>query len=274
MAKKSSQKYQGQSALLSRELLAFYRRVSTSLLTVVDLETTGSVANQARVIEVSILQATLADGILDQQTHLINPHVKIPEKITEITGITPSMVGGAPPPEEIWVDCESWLNQGILTAHNIDFDYGFLQAEFQRMDGHYYRPPSHRFCTVILSRLMLADLPSRRLPRLVRHFGFEVGPSHRAESDTKACWLLAEYLLKRIQNDPEAEILNCFRQQWIRLQDAAAILGLPKAEARLQLDEAGVKQRLSKRSQTILYRRGPVEDLRHRQQGEQLSVFT
>ena len=268
-----AKQYQGQSALLSKDLLAFYRRVSTSQLTVVDLETTGSVAHQARVIEVSVLQATLADGVLDQQTHLINPHVKIPEKITEITGITPGMVGPAPPPEDVWVDCEPMLNQGILTAHNIEFDYGFLQAEFRRMDQHYYRPPSHRFCTVILSRLMLADLPSRRLPKLVKHFGFDVGPSHRAEADTKACWLLAEYLLNRIQNDSEDDILRCFRQQWIRLQDAATILGCAKGKAQEQLRAAGVQERLSKRSQTALYRRGPVEDLRHRQQGEQLSVF-
>ncbi len=267
-------KYQGQSALLSRDLLAFYRRVSTSLLTVVDLETTGSVAHQARVIEVSVLQATLADGILSQQTHLINPHVKIPEKITEITGITPSMVGPAPPPEDIWIEVEPLLNQGVLTAHNIDFDYGFLQAEFRRMDQHYYRPPSHRFCTVILSRLMLADLPSRRLPKLVQHFGFDVGPSHRAEADTKACWLLAQYLLMRVQDDPEEDILKRFRQQWIRLQDAAAILGCSKPKAQAQLDAAGLQQRRSKRSQTLMYRRGPVEDLRQTQQGEQLSVFT
>jgi len=276
MAKKpqGAKKYQGQSALLSKDLLAFYRRVSTSLLTVVDLETTGAVAHQARVIEVSILQATLADGVLSQRTHLINPHVKIPEKITEITGITPSMVGPAPPPEDIWVDCEPLLNQGILTAHNIEFDYGFLQAEFRRMEQHYYRPPSHRFCTVILSRLMLADLPSRRLPKLVQHFGFDVGPSHRAEADTKACWLLAQHLLKRVQHDPEAQTLERFRQQWIRLQDAAAILGCAKDKARLRLEAAGVQARLSKRSQTWLYRRGPVEDLRLQQQGEQLSVFT
>ncbi|MEO1590282.1 MAG: 3'-5' exonuclease [Cyanobacteria bacterium J06632_22] len=269
-----AKKYQGQSALLSRDLLSFYRRVSTSLLTVVDLETTGAVAHHARVIEVSVLQATLADGIVSQQTHLINPHVKIPEKITEITGITPSMVGTAQPPEDVWVDYEPLLNQGVLTAHNIEFDYGFLQSEFRRMDLHYYRPPSHRFCTVILSRLLLADLPSRRLPKLVAHFGFDVGASHRAEADTQACWLLAQYLLRRIQDDPEEDVLRCFRQQWIRLQDAAAILGCSKAKAQAQLTAAGVQSRSSKRAQTQLYRRGPVEDLRHRQQGEQLSVFS
>ncbi|MEL7505369.1 MAG: 3'-5' exonuclease [Cyanobacteria bacterium J06554_6] len=267
-------KYQGQSALLSTDLLAFYRRVSTSMLTVVDLETTGSVAEQARVIEVSVLQASLADGVIDQQTYLINPHVKIPDKITQITGITPSMVGPAPPPETVWADCEPLLNKGVLTAHNIDFDYGFLQAEYRRMDSHYYRPPSHRFCTVILSRLLLADLPSRRLPKLVKHFGFDVGPSHRAEADTKACWLLAKRLLLRIQDDSEEDILECFRQQWIRLQDAAAILGCRKDQALAQLTTAEVEPRLSKRSRMPLFRRGPVEDLRVSLQGEQLSVFT
>ncbi|MEO1445815.1 MAG: exonuclease domain-containing protein, partial [Cyanobacteria bacterium J06635_11] len=85
-------KFQGQSALLSKELLAYYRTVSESPLTVVDIETTGALGHNARVIEVSILHASLANGIEHQETHMINPKVKIPEFITNITGITPEMV--------------------------------------------------------------------------------------------------------------------------------------------------------------------------------------
>jgi DNA polymerase-3 subunit epsilon len=270
----SKNKNKGQASLLSSELLAFYRRVSRSVLTVVDVETTGSVAYKSRVIEVSVLQASLEDGILQQQTSLINPHVKIPPFITQMTGITPEMVGTAPTPEDVWVNCEPQLKQGILTAHNLDFDYGFLQAEYKRMGNHYYRPPSHRFCTVLLSRLLLAELPSRSLPNLVKHFNFEVGTSHRAEADTKACWLLAQRLLHRIQNEVDETLLTLFRQQWIRLTDAAAILHCRKDKAFKLLEQAGLDYRTSKRSQEPLFQRGPVEDTYFNQQGDQLSVFS
>lgn len=269
-----STKHQGQASLLSTELLTFYRRVSQSTLTVVDVETTGSIAYKSRVMEVSVLHGTLEDGILQQETSLINPLVKVPPFITKITGITPAMVGTAPLPEDVWADYEALLKKGVLTAHNLDFDYSFLQAEYKRMGGHFYRPPSHRFCTVLLSRLMLADLPSRSLPDLVKHFNFDVGTSHRAGADTKACWLLAKMLLTRIQQEPEETLLELFRQQWIRLKDAAAILHCRKEKAFKQLEDANKPYQLSKRSKEPLFRRGDVEDLFYAQQGEQLSVFS
>ncbi|NEP60532.1 MAG: 3'-5' exonuclease [Symploca sp. SIO2G7] len=266
-------KYQGQSALLSKQLLTFYRRVSQSTLTVVDVETTGSIAYKSSVIEVSVIKANLTDGILQQETSLINPTGKVPPFITKITGITTAMVSQAPYPEAVWADYEPLLRQDVLTAHNLEFDYGFLQSEYKRLDVHFYRPPSHRFCTVLLSRLLLANLPSRSLPDLVKHFGFDVGTSHRAEADTRACWLLAEILLTRIQQEPEEKILELFRQQWIRLQDAAAMFGQRKKNVLDLLIKAGLEHRLSKRQQQPLFRRGDVEDVFYANRGEQLSML-
>lgn len=266
-------KFQGQSALLSQELLSYYREISQSALTVVDLETTGSLSHNARAIEVSILQASLEDGIQQQQTYLINPGVRIPPFITKITGITSEMIAPAPTPGEVWPLCRPLLEQGTLTAHNLEFDYGFLQSEFKRLKSRFYRPPLKRFCTVQLSRLLLADLPSRSLPNLVKHFGFDISTSHRAEADTRACWLLAQRLLSQIQQEPDDVILQRFGQQWIRLQDAAKILSCRKAEAQQQLTAAGVEQRLSQRSKLPLYRRWRVEQMYYQRQGQQLSLL-
>ena len=82
----------GQSSLLSHDLLTYYRRLSHSRLTVVDVETTGTLAYKSRVIEVSVLQASLKEGIRRQQTYLINPQMRIPWPITKVTGITQEMV--------------------------------------------------------------------------------------------------------------------------------------------------------------------------------------
>jgi len=264
----------GQSALRSQELLAYYRQVSSAMLTVVDVETTGSLPYRgARVIEVSVLQASLADGIRHQETHLLNPGVHVPKMITRVTGITQSMVNQGAFPEAVWPNCLEWLEQGTLTAHNLEFDYGFLQSEYRHLDHRYQKPAMERFCTVLLSRLLLADLPSRSLPKLVAHFGFDVGPSHRAEADTKACWLLAELLLRQIQDESDDTLLQRFGQQWIRLVDAAAILGCSQTVTQQQMEAAGIDSRFSKRKNQPLYRRRDVEAVASDRSDEQLSIL-
>ncbi|MEM6517825.1 MAG: 3'-5' exonuclease [Cyanobacteria bacterium P01_C01_bin.70] len=270
-----SQKPQGQSALLSKDLLAYYRRVSQSPLTVIDVETTGSLPYRgARVIEVSILQASLADGIRHQETHLINPGVRVPAMITRVTGITQNMVSQGQFPEAVWPDCLEKLETGVLTAHNLEFDYSFLQSEYRHLDHTFKRPASEQLCTVLLSRLLLADLPSRSLPNLVKHFEFDVGPSHRAGADTRACWLLAELLLEQVQSEDEATLLQRFGRQWIRLQDAATILSCPAKAAQQILADAAIDSRFSKRKNRPLYRRGDVERIAQERSGEQLSMLS
>jgi DNA polymerase III subunit epsilon len=267
-------KFQGQSALLSSELLAYYRNISQSPLTIVDIETTGALGHNARVIEVSILRASLANGFQDQQTYLINPKVKIPEFITHITGITPEMVYPSPPPEEIWPQCLPALQEErVFVAHNIDFDYSFIRTEYKRLGVRFYKPPLQKLCTVILSRMLLADLPSRSLPHLIQHFNFDISTSHRAEADTKACWLLAKILLAQVQNEADETLLKRFGQQWIRLQDAAKILNCRKEEAQHKLDEAQVESRLSFKRKLPMYRRWGVEEFYYEQQGQQMSLL-
>lgn len=267
-------KLKGQSAASSKALLAYYREVSQSVLTVVDVETTGSLPYRgARVIEVSVLQASLADGILHQETHLINPGVRVPAMITRVTGITQSMVSQGLFPEDVWPNCLDLLETGVLTAHNLEFDYRFLQSEYRYLEHPFSRPVQEQLCTVLLSRLLLADLPSRSLPNLVKHFEFDVGPSHRAGADTRACWLLAEKLLQQIQVEPEEKLIERFGQQWIRLRDAAAILQRSAKVTQKLLEESGIDSKFSKRKNRPLYRRKDVERVSYEHSGEQLSTL-
>jgi len=247
------------SPVLSTDLLAFYRRVSQAPLTVVDVETTGHRPTVGRVIEVSVLQATLADGIQHQQTHLVNPQVPVPDMITRFTGISQAMVDHAPFAETVWHQYLPLLNTGVLTAHNLSFDYAFLRAEFGHQGINFSRSPIEQFCTVILARLMLPDLPSRSLPDLVQHFQFPVGQSHRAEADTIACWLLAKHLLTEVQNESDESLLARFVKQWLPLGDAALILGCSGKQARSRLEKAGVSPRFVGRHRTPMYQRGAVE---------------
>jgi len=260
--------------VFSTELLTHYRQLSQQCLTVVDVETTGHKPPNCRVIEVSVLQATLTDGIQHQQTHLINPGVPVPESITRFTGIAQAMVDHADPSETVWPHYLPLLNTGILTAHNLAFDYAFLQGEFRQLGIDYQRPVSQQFCTVLLSRLMLPTLPSRSLPDLVKHFGFSVGQSHRAEADTLACWLLAARLLTEVKNEADDELLRRFSRQCLPLADVAALFGCSGKQARSRLEKAGVKPCLVGRHQTPMYQRGLVEQVWFEQaNSQQLSLL-
>jgi DNA polymerase III subunit epsilon len=269
------------TSLLAKHLLADYRRMGQSLLTVVDVETTGFYP-PSRVMEISVLQGTLASGIQSQQTSLINPETIIPAKITQITGISQAMVEreGAIA-SELFPQYLPLLNSGILTAHNIEFDYPFLRSEYQRLGVVFDRPEVEQLCTVQLSRLMLPELPSRSLPNLVKHFGFPVGRSHRAEADTLACWLLAERLLTELLNEADEVLLARFARQWIPLKDAAKLLGCSQPKAKILL--AVIPSRVFGSSKggkgSIMYRRGDVEQVFYDEQeddqqgGSQLSLL-
>jgi DNA polymerase-3 subunit epsilon len=246
--------------VLSTDLLAFYRDLSQRTLTVVDLETSGHKPPRSRAIEVSVLNANLKDGILNQETYLINPGVLIPPIITNITGITQAMVDDALPPDEVWLKCLPLFEQGTLTAHNIGFDYPFIRAEYARLGIPFYRSQSEQFCTVQFARLMLSELPSRSLPNLVKHFQFPVGASHRAEADTMACWLLAEMLLKEIANEDDEAVLAKIGRQLLSASDAAKLIGGSQKSARSRLEQAGAEPYIS-RTGTPLYRRADVERL-------------
>lgn len=260
----------------SVDLLRAYRHLSQQPLTVVDVETTGSLAYNSRITELSLLQASLKDGIMAQQTALMNPQTSIPSKIVEITGITQAMVDSAPPSAVVLPDFLQGLQQGILTAHNLEFDYSFLRTEYARLGIGFQRSPDEQLCTVQLARLMLPDLPSRSLPVLVRHFQFDVGPSHRAEADAQACWLLAKRLLTELLSESDDNLLARFAKQWMPLKDAAKLLGCSSKTARSRLSEAGIAERFMGRGKmgTYAYRRGDVERVYDAQQGDtQLSWF-
>ncbi|WP_264323225.1 3'-5' exonuclease [Romeriopsis navalis] len=259
--------------MLSTELLTFYRQMAQRDLTIVDLETTGFKPPVARAIEISIIKANLEDGIQQQVTHLINPGVRVPEHITRITGISQAMVASADQSTEIWPACLPLLETGIFTAHNAAFDYPFVKAELKLQGQTFHKPSHEQFCTVIFSRLMLPDLPSRSLPNLVEHFGFEVGRSHRAGADTMACWLLAKMLLTEVCETNDAELLQRFGKQWLPMQEVTKIFGCKQAIAQRKLHLAGLEPRISGRSKTLMYQRAEVERVFWETQGRQTSLL-
>jgi DNA polymerase III subunit epsilon len=253
-------------AMTSRQILAYYRQISSEMFTVVDLETTGGSANFNRIIEISVVQARLKGGILNISTDLINPQTQIPREIIKFTGISQAMVDEVESGDRILPNYLPSLQAGVLTAHNLKFDYSFLQAEYRKI-GINFRAAA-QLCTVELSRLLLAHLPSRSLPKLVKHFGFKVGKSHRAESDAIACWLLLEHLLNQVNNSEDQEILDLINTQWLTITDIEVIFKISPTERGALLTDNSIITRFSYHRQIKLYQRGSVERLMQKKEDE------
>jgi DNA polymerase-3 subunit alpha (Gram-positive type) len=91
-----------------------------------DLETTGLNISKDEIIEISAIH--FRDGeIFDEFTTLVKPSVSIPKKVTEITGITDSLVSDSPLIESIFDKFLNFIDGHIIVAHNIDFDIGFIK---------------------------------------------------------------------------------------------------------------------------------------------------
>lgn len=161
---------------------------------VIDLETTGGLPKRDRIIEVGIV---LTDGqqIIDKYHSLIDPERSIPPEITRITGISNEMVSGKPRFYEVARDIVEWTEGRVFVAHNVRFDYGFLQYSYRDLGYTFSRKV---LCTARLSRQLFPHLTSHALGSLIRSFDLQVENRHRALDDAMAT---AE-LLVRWMNQP------------------------------------------------------------------------
>jgi DNA polymerase-3 subunit epsilon len=150
-------------------------------LAFVDLETTGATATFDRITEIGIVEVD-ADGSVREWQQLVNPGIRIPPFIEQLTGISNAMVADAPAFEEVAGEALRRLEGRLFIAHNARFDYGFLKNEFQRL-GIVFRAPV--LCTVKLSRTLFPEHKRHNLDSLIERHGLQAEARHRALADAQ-----------------------------------------------------------------------------------------
>src|SRR5690606_11126913 len=103
------------------------------LYVMLDVETTGGKAGTDRVIEIGAVKVQGGE-VLDTFSTLLNPSRYIPSFITRLTGINSAMVADAPTFADIAGQLAEFLQGAVFVAHNARFDYGFIRAEFARLE--------------------------------------------------------------------------------------------------------------------------------------------
>ena len=163
------------------------------MFSVVDIETTGNGHKGQKITEISIFTF---DGkhIIDEFTSLVNPEQNIPAFITNLTGIDNAMVRNAPKFYEIAKKVAELTQDTIFVAHNVNFDYNIIQAEFKSLGFDFKRK---KLCTVRLSRKIIPGLNSYSLGAICSSEKIPINGRHRAKGDAEATTELFRRLIER-----------------------------------------------------------------------------
>ncbi|WP_375414142.1 exonuclease domain-containing protein [uncultured Bradyrhizobium sp.] len=170
---------------------------------VVDIETTGSWGNGDRITEIGAVKMR-NHRVIDEWHSLINPQRLIPHRITQLTGITNAMVRDAPLFAEIADSFRAFMGEdAIFVAHSVNFDYGFIAAEFDRL-GRRFRYP--KLCTCAGMRRSHPGHKSYSLGNLCQAYEISLEDHHRALCDARAAAQLLNLINgKRGQERPTVE---------------------------------------------------------------------
>ena len=124
-----------------------------------DIETTGLDRKKEVIIEIGAVK--LKNGqITDTFNTFAAPKRLLTTEITRLTGITDSMLDGAPSQEEALRAFLKFAGDAPLAAHNAEFDMGFIAAGCRKF-GIPFENPS--IDTLILAQNLLPELGKYKL---------------------------------------------------------------------------------------------------------------
>ena len=174
---------------------------------VLDVETTGLKPGKgAYIIEIGAVKVKNGK-IVDEFSQFVNPGVKIPKKVTELTNITDEMVSTAPSINIVLQEFWNFIDGQVVLAHNARFDWDtFLKVNFAQVSKYVM---GEAVCTLSLSRKVYGTTAideegnkfkvGNKLEDICKRNDVELKNAHRAAADCKA---LAECILKMSNEYP------------------------------------------------------------------------
>lgn len=165
-----------------------------------DVETTGASPQFDRITEIGIVEM-LPDGTVSEWSTLVNPQMRIPAFIENLTGISNAMVEDAPTFAQVADELRQRLAGRVFVAHNARFDYAFIKNEFKRMEQDFR---ADTLCTVRLSRRLYPQHYKHNLDSLIQRLGIEMEDRHRALADARVLM----HFLQRLPQEHDAETIG------------------------------------------------------------------
>ncbi len=164
------------------------------LFTALDFETTGTNPDLDQIVEIGAVCFTTSE-VTHEYATFIKPTIPIPQEASNVHGITDADVADAPRVGECMDALLSLMKETVLIAHNIRFDFQFLNAALMHSGKQTLQN------VPLVDSLQVARKAVKSsgysLQVLAEHFGIAVGNAHRALDDAHTC---RQVLLRCLEN--------------------------------------------------------------------------
>jgi len=142
-----------------------------------DIETTGLSPENDAITEIGAVRFS-GRRVETEWSTLINPGRRIPQEITQLTGITDAMVRGAPVLQDVLEDLEYFVGDAPILGHNVRFDLSFLRK--QGVFRH-----NEPLDTYDMAAILLPTAGRYNLGALAQFLGILLPATHRALDDAR-----------------------------------------------------------------------------------------
>lgn len=147
----------------------------------------------------------MQNEIIDRWSTFVDPGVKISDFITELTGISDSMVAGSPKIEEQMEDFKEFCRDCVLVAHNAQFDVGFMKAKASVWEPILIL---HIWIQWFLQDVCIRTCLNHKLDTLTKHLNVILENHHRAVDDAKATADIFIKMLEELEKLGKRILLN------------------------------------------------------------------
>ena len=170
-----------------------------TIYAVVDIETTGTNTEKDKIIQFACVLVQNRKVINYFSTD-INPLKTIPKNIEILTGISNGQVANAPYFEDLSSIIMELLSDCVFVAHNVYFDFSFLNSEFIRSGESALN--TRCIDTVELAQVLFPKSPGFRVADLSEYLGLSHENPHQALSDAYATAEILIALMNKIDEIP------------------------------------------------------------------------
>ncbi|MDD6097482.1 MAG: PolC-type DNA polymerase III [Oscillospiraceae bacterium] len=170
-----------------------------------DVETTGLSCSKDRLTEIGAVKLRNMQ-VVDSFNTMVNPGRHIPERITNLTGITDEMVADAPYEKEAVQLFMGFCGENpVLAAHNASFDTSFINEVVKRhsLDFNY-----NWIDTLVLCQCMLPEMGHHKLDQVAKQLKLGKFDHHRATDDALMLAKIYIELVNRLIKDQKLETLD------------------------------------------------------------------
>lgn len=170
-----------------------------TIYAVVDIETTGTSTEKDKIIQFACVLVQNRE-IINHFSTDVNPLQKIPKHIEQLTGISNQQVATAPYFEDIAPIIKNLLSDCVFVAHNVYFDFAFLNSEFKRSGEETLVMPC--IDTVELAQILYPKSQGFRVADLAEYFDISHENPHQALSDATVTAEIFIQLHRQIETIP------------------------------------------------------------------------